>query len=295
MANLKEVKNRIQSVVSTQQITKAMKMVAAAKLKRAQDRITQMRPYAQKLSELLMNVSAASENVENEYSTSREIRNVLIIPVTSDKGLCGAFNSNVFRNTNTYVGRHFSATSKSVNIEVLPIGKKAYDFYRKRDYAVIDTFKDTLSDLNFENARVAAEFAMDGFKNGRYDQVLLVYNEFKNVATQIVVTEQFLPVQQQEVEDNQTATSVDYIYEPSEKEIVSELIPKSLKIQFYKALLESNASEHGARMTAMDKATENAGELLKELRLTYNRTRQAAITTEILEIVAGAEALASSR
>lgn len=296
MANLKEVKNRIQSVVSTQQITKAMKMVAAAKLKRAQDRITQMRPYAQKLSEILMNVSAAaSENVENEYGTSREVRNVLIIPVSSDKGLCGAFNSNIFRNTNTYIGRNFLSASKSVNIEVLPIGKKAYDFYRKRDYKVVDKFKDTLSDLNFETSRQAAEFAMEGFKSGRYDQVLMVYNEFKNVATQIVVTEQFLPIQQQEVEENQDSTSIDYIYEPSEKEIVSELIPKSLKIQFYKALLESNASEHGARMTAMDKATENAGELLKELRLTYNRTRQAAITTEILEIVAGAEALASSR
>ncbi len=296
MANLKEVKNRIQSVVSTQQITKAMKMVAAAKLKRAQDRITQMRPYAQKLSEILMNVSAAaSENVENEYGTSREVKNVLIIPVSSDKGLCGAFNSNVFRSTSTYVGRNFLSTSKSVNIEVLPIGKKAFDFYRKRDYKVVDHFKDTLSDLNFETSRKAAEFAMEGFKSGRYDQVLMVYNEFKNVATQIVVTEQFLPIQQQDVEENQDNTSIDYIYEPSEKEIVSELIPKSLKIQFYKALLESNASEHGARMTAMDKATENAGELLKELRLTYNRTRQAAITTEILEIVAGAEALASSR
>lgn len=296
MANLKEVKNRIQSVVSTQQITKAMKMVAAAKLKRAQDRITQMRPYAQKLSEILMNVSAAaSENVENEYGTSREIRSVLIIPVTSDKGLCGAFNSNVFRSTNTYVGRNLLTQNKNVKIDILPIGKKSYDFYRKRDFNVIDTFRNTFSDLNFDNARLAAEFAMEGFRSGRYDQVLLVYNEFKNVATQIVVAEQFLPIQQVEVEEKQSSTAVDYIYEPSEEEIVSELIPKSLKVQFYKALLESNASEHGARMTAMDKATENAGELLKELRLTYNRTRQAAITTEILEIVAGAEALASSR
>ena len=297
MANLKEVKSRIQSVVSTQQITKAMKMVAAAKLKRAQDRITQMRPYAQKLSEILINVSAAaSENIDNEYGNVREVRNVLIIPVTSDKGLCGAFNSNVFRNTTVYISANLKDEFRNGNVDILPIGKKAFDFYRKRDYNVINTFKDTLSDLNFDSARLAAEFAMESFKNGKYDQVLLVYNEFKNVATQVVVAEQFLPIQKAAVEEKGgNSTAVDYIFEPSEEKIIEELIPKSLKVQFYKALLESNASEHGARMTAMDKATENAGELLKELRLTYNRTRQAAITTEILEIVAGAEALASSR
>ena len=297
MANLKEVKSRIQSVVSTQQITKAMKMVAAAKLKRAQDRITQMRPYAQKLSEILINVSAAaSENIDNEYGNVREVRNVLIIPVTSDKGLCGAFNSNVFRNTAVYISANLKEEFRNGNVDILPIGKKAFDFYRKRDYNVINTFKDTLSDLNFDSARLAAEFAMESFKNGKYDQVLLVYNEFKNVATQVVVAEQFLPIQKAAVEEKGgNSTAVDYIFEPSEEKIIEELIPKSLKVQFYKALLESNASEHGARMTAMDKATENAGELLKELRLTYNRTRQAAITTEILEIVAGAEALASSR
>lgn len=297
MANLKEVKSRIQSVVSTQQITKAMKMVAAAKLKRAQDRITQMRPYAQKLSEILINVSAAaSENIDNEYGNVREVRNVLIIPVTSDKGLCGAFNSNVFRNTTVYISANLKEEFRNGNVDILPIGKKAFDFYRKRDYNVINTFKDTLSDLNFDSARLAAEFAMESFKNGKYDQVLLVYNEFKNVATQVVVAEQFLPIQKAAVEEKGgNSTAIDYIFEPSEEKIIEELIPKSLKVQFYKALLESNASEHGARMTAMDKATENAGELLKELRLTYNRTRQAAITTEILEIVAGAEALASSR
>lgn len=297
MANLKEVKSRIQSVVSTQQITKAMKMVAAAKLKRAQDRITQMRPYAQKLSEILMNVSAAaSENIDNQFGTIREIRNVLIIPVTSDKGLCGAFNSNVFRNTTVYVNGNLTTELQNGKVDFLPIGKKAFDFYRKRGYNVINNFKDTFSDLNFDSARLAAEFAMENFKSGKYDQVLLVYNEFKNVATQIVVTEQFLPIQKATNDDNkEKASTIDYIFERSEEEIIEELIPKSLKIQFYKALLESNASEHGARMTAMDKATENAGDLLKELRLTYNRTRQAAITTEILEIVAGAEALASSR
>lgn len=297
MANLKEVKSRIQSVASTQQITKAMKMVAAAKLKRAQDRITQMRPYAQKLSEILMNVSAAaSENIDNKYGTSREIRNVLVIPVTSDKGLCGAFNSNVFRNTTLYVNDNLKTEMEKGKVDFLPIGKKAFDFYRKRGYNVINNFKDTFSDLNFDSARLAAEFAMENFKDGKYDLVLLVYNEFKNVATQNVVTEQFLPIQKADTEATKEKTStVDYILEPSEGQIIEELIPKSLKVQFYKALLESNASEHGARMTAMDKATENAGDLLKELRLTYNRTRQAAITTEILEIVAGAEALGSSR
>ena len=297
MANLKEVKSRISSVVSTQQITKAMKMVAAAKLKRAQDRITQMRPYAQKLSEILRNVSAAaSENVNNEYGTAREVRNVLLIPVTSDKGLCGAFNTNIFRNTTTFINSNYKTEIQSGKVEILPIGKKAYDFYRKKGYKINDTYKDIFSDLSFDGAKKAAEYAMESFKNGKYDKVYLVYNEFKNVATQFVVVEQFLPIKQQETEENKPAASaVDYIYEPSEEEIVAELIPKSLKIQFYKALLESNASEQGARMTAMDKATENAGELLKELRLTYNRTRQAAITTEILEIVAGAEALASKR
>lgn len=296
MANLKEVKNRITSVVSTQQITKAMKMVAAAKLKRAQDRITQMRPYAQKLSEILKNVSAAaSENVPNDYGTVREVNNVLIIPVTSDKGLCGAFNSNVFRSGMNFIATNFKQELENGKVDFLPIGKKALDYYRKRGYHVIDTYKDLFANLNFDEARKAAEFAMERFKNGKYDKVFLIYNEFKNVATQVVVTEQFLPIPQAEGEQGENTATVDYIYEPSEEEIVAELIPKSLKIQFYKALLESNASEHGARMTAMDKATENAGELLKELRLTYNRTRQAAITTEILEIVAGAEALSSNR
>lgn len=296
MANLKEVKNRITSVSSTQQITKAMKMVAAAKLKRAQDRITQMRPYAQKLSEILKNVAAAaSENVDNDYSRVSDGNKILVIPITSDKGLCGAFNSNVFRSGVNFITANYKAALQNGHIDFLPIGKKAADYYRKRGYNVIDTYTGMFADLNFDTARNAAEFAMESFKNGKYDKVFLIFNEFKNVATQIVVTEQFLPIQQPDEEKQENSITTDYIYEPSEKEIVAELIPKSLKIQFYKALLESNASEHGARMTAMDKATENAGELLKELRLTYNRTRQAAITTEILEIVAGAEALSSSR
>lgn len=296
MANLKEVKNRISSVTSTQQITKAMKMVAAAKLKRAQDRITQMRPYVQKLSEILQNVSAAaSENVHNEYAEERTGNKILVVPITSDKGLCGAFNSNIFRGGANFLATNFEGELQKGQVDFLPIGKKAYDYYAKRGYNVIDTYKDLFSVLSFDTAKEAAEFAMKGFKEGKYDKVFVIYNEFKNVATQIVVTEQFLPIPKIEEENTETGVATDYIYEPSEEEIVSELIPTSLKIKFYKALLESNASEHGARMTAMDKATENAGELLKELRLTYNRTRQAAITTEILEIVAGAEALASGK
>lgn len=296
MANLKEVKNRISSVTSTQQITKAMKMVAAAKLKRAQDRITQMRPYVQKLSEILKNVSAAaSENVHNEYAEERTGNKILIVPITSDKGLCGAFNSNVFRGGANFIAANFGVELQNGRVDFLPIGKKSYDYYSKRGYNVIDLYKDLFSDLSFDTAREAGEFVMKSFTEGKYDKVFLIYNEFKNVATQIVITEQFLPIPKIDEENVENAAATDYIYEPSEEEIVSELIPTSLKIQFYKALLESNASEHGARMTAMDKATENAGELLKELRLTYNRTRQAAITTEILEIVAGAEALASGK
>jgi len=248
MANLKEVKQRINSVMSTQQITKAMKMVSAAKLRRAQEKIVQMRPYSQKLTAILNNVSAASEGDSDiVFATKREVKKVLLVPVTSDKGLCGAFNTNILKATNAAI-------------------------------------KEQL-------VKEAASYAMDGFLSAEYDQVVLVFNEFKNVATQVVRVEQFLPMAPQEKEEG-NATETDYLLEPSRTYIIEELVPISLRIQFYKAVLESNASEHGARMTAMDKATENAGELLKELKLMYNRTRQAAITNEILEIVAGANALA---
>ena len=289
MPSLKEVKERIKSVSSTQQITKAMKMVAAAKLRRAQDRIVQLRPYSEKLSGLLTNVSSGNaEEGMDTYSEVRDIRKVLFVAVTSDRGLCGAFNTNIFKavraamETDEYAGAAF---------EVLPLGKKAFDFYRKRDFDAVNDYWEVFHNLSFDAVREAAEYVMNGFENGTYDKVVLVYNEFKNVATQIVRTEQFLPVVENEQEASESNT--DYIYEPSQDFIVEELIPKSLKIQFYKAVLESNASEHGARMTAMGKATDNAGELLKELKLTYNRTRQAAITKEILEIVGGAEALAA--
>ncbi len=295
MANLKEVKGRIQSVVSTQQITKAMKMVAAAKLRKAQDRIVQMRPYSQKLSEIIQNVSAGEDSGDNPYSQERLVDRVLIVVVSSDRGLCGAFNSSVFKGAKALIAEKYSESEATGNLEILPIGKKALEHFTKRKYRVIGEYSHLIEKLNFAEAKEAAEMIMAGFIDGRYDQVDIIYNEFKNVATQIVRKEQFLPIQEVESEESEPSFGgVDYIYEPSKEFIFDELVPKSLKIQFYKTLLESNASEHGARMTAMDKATENADELLKELRLTYNRTRQAAITKEILEIVGGAEALAQS-
>lgn len=291
MANLKEVKERINSVSSTQQITKAMKMVAAAKLRKAQDKINQMRPYSQKLTAILNNISSGMEGgAEIVYAREREVRNVLIIPVTSDKGLCGAFNSNVLKASIIDINTQFAGK----NVTVMPLGKKAMDFFRKREFTVVSDFYQVFSDVSFNNVKGAAEYVMEAFENGTYDQVVLVYNEFKNVATQFVQVEQFLPIQKAENVDGTTAPETDYIVEPSKEFIIEELVPNSLKIQFYKAILDSNASEHGARMTAMDKATENAGDLLKELKLVYNRTRQAAITNEILEIVAGAEALGSN-
>jgi len=287
MANLKEVKQRINSVMSTQQITKAMKMVSAAKLRRAQEKIVQMRPYSQKLTAILNNVSAASEGDSDiVFATKREVKKVLLVPVTSDKGLCGAFNTNILKATNTAIKEQF----EGAEITVLPLGKKAYEYFKKSNYTLIDTYFGVFQQLNFDVVKEAASYAMDGFLAGDYDQVVLVFNEFKNVATQLVRVEQFLPMAPQEGEEG-NATETDYLLEPSRTYIIEELVPISLRIQFYKAVLESNASEHGARMTAMDKATENAGELLKELKLMYNRTRQAAITNEILEIVAGANAL----
>ncbi len=274
--------------MSTQQITKAMKMVSAAKLRRAQEKIVQMRPYSQKLTAILNNVSAASEGDSDiVFATKREVKKVLLVPVTSDKGLCGAFNTNILKATNTAIKEQF----EGAEITILPLGKKSYEYFKKSNYTVIDTYFGVFQQLNFDVVKEAASYAMDGFLSAEYDQVVLVFNEFKNVATQVVRVEQFLPMAPQENEEG-NATETDYLLEPSRTYIIEELVPISLRIQFYKAVLESNASEHGARMTAMDKATENAGELLKELKLMYNRTRQAAITNEILEIVAGANALA---
>jgi len=288
MANLKEVRVRIQSVNSTQQITKAMKMVAAAKLRKAQDAITQMRPYSQKLSALLQNLSsAAGTDFESPFMEVREPNKILLVAVTSDRGLCGAFNTNIIKavthlNHEIYAGKEVS---------ILTIGKKGNDFLSKKLPRVNGDFHQIFSNLKFESVQSAALFIMKAFQEKTYDKVVVVYNEFKNVATQIVREEQFLPFTS--TTSGSVAASVDYIYEPDQESILMELIPKALGMQLYKAVLDSNASEHGARMTTMDKATENAGELLKELKLMYNRTRQAAITTEILEIVGGAEALVS--
>lgn len=293
MPSLKEVRGRIVSVNSTQQITKAMKMVAAAKLRRAQDNIIKIRPYAEKLAGILTNITATlDQSVDNVYSSEREARKILIVLVTSDRGLAGAFNTNAIKGALNLINNEYSSQHQSGNVTILPIGKKGYDFFNKRGFKVLDSHVGVFLNLSFETAKKAAEVAMEGFVNGQYDKVVIVYNEFKNVATQVIQRTQFLPVQQQPILQTQSkASNIDYIFEPTKEEIVKQLIPKSLKIQFYKAILESNASEHGARMTAMDKATENAKELLKELKLTYNRSRQAAITKEILEIVGGAEAL----
>ena len=293
MANLKEVRNRIQSVSSTQQITKAMKMVAAAKLRRAQDNIIRMRPYAQRLNTILANLTRnADDDIVSDYGVAREVRKVLVIAVTSDRGLAGAFNSNVFKGVNALIAERY-ANLPAASISVMAIGKKAHDYYTRKGN-IVGNYTHVFAKLSFETVRAAAEVAMDGFQAGTYDEVVMVYNEFRNVATQVIRTEQLLPLVQVAAPATATpAANVDYLFEPSKEEIVQTLIPQSLKIQLYKAVLESNASEHGARMTAMDKATDNAGELLKELKLTYNRTRQAAITTEILEIVGGAEALAA--
>ena len=296
MANLKEVKNRIISVVSTQQITKAMKMVAAAKLRRSQERVTQIRPYANKLGAILRNLSEAqvSGDGDNWYSKIREQKRILIVAVSSDRGLCGSFNSTIFKGIVRLIEEQYAEQHKKGNVVILPLGKKAAEYFVKRKFEVIDNYVNIFGKLDFENASSVADMIMKAFREGKFDKVELVYNEFKNVATQVLRTEQLLPVLLPAADTKTKSTPIDYIYQPSQDEIIAEMIPNSLKVQLFKALLDSNAAENGARMTAMDKATENAGELLKELRLSYNRSRQAAITKEILEIVGGAEALKSA-
>jgi F-type H+-transporting ATPase subunit gamma len=292
MASLKEVRNRIVSVNSTQQITKAMKMVSAAKLRRAQDAIQQMRPYASKLAEMISTVSARTDAAaENPFTEVREVKRVMIIVVTSDRGLCGAFNANVGKAAMALVQEKYASLHAAGQVEVLSLGKKGGEYLSRRGYKVNDAHADIFSRLNFSNVREIGEFILNAFMEKQFDVVEILFNYSKNVATQIIQTEQLLPLVA--AETGAKSSAVDYIFEPSEEQIISELIPKSIKLSIFRALLESNSSEHGARMTAMDKATENAGELIKALKLEYNRSRQAAITKEILEIVGGAEALSA--
>jgi F-type H+-transporting ATPase subunit gamma len=295
MANLKEIRNRISSVSSTMQITSAMKMVSAAKLKKAQDAITAMRPYAEKLTELLQSVSATLDgDVGGKFTSQREVNKVLVVAITSNRGLCGAFNTNVIKQAKfladvTYVGKQ---------VDVVAIGKKGNDILSKT-LTIVDNQSAIFDDLTFTNVTIIAESLTDRFISGEYDKIEIVYNQFKNAATQIVQTEQFLPLApiksdtraKGELSEAKPASTGDYIFEPSKEEIVLTLIPKSLKTQLYKSIRDSFASEHGARMTAMHKATDNATDLRNQLKLTYNKARQAAITNEILEIVGGAEAL----
>ena len=286
MPNLKEIKSRITSVKSTIQITSAMKMVSAAKLKKAQDAIIQLRPNSNKLTEIMSSVSSASEDSsQNKYSEVRDVNKILLVPITSNRGLCGGFNANIIKKT---IEIEKELNSKS-ELTILSIGKKSSEFFKKNKYNVHSTHDDVFQDVNYEDVSKIAELILNDFANEKFDKVILVYNQFKNAATQIVMQEDFLPLNKTQSENSQEA--VDYIYEPGKDEILNELIPKSLKTQLFKAILDSNASEHGARMTAMHKATDNATELKNELTLSYNKARQAAITGEILEIVGGAEAL----
>ena len=285
MANLKEIRNRITSIGSTMQITSAMKMVSAAKLKKAQDAITAMRPYSSKLTELLQNLSATLDSdAGGDFSEQREVSKALVVVVTSNRGLCGGFNSSVIKETINNIEANYA----NATVDVLTIGKKGNDILSK-SYTVFESNNEIFDDLTFDNVAVIAEKLMDIFVDGSYDKIELIYNRFKNAATQIPTVEQFLPIKP--VEGDSNAANQDYIFEPSKEEIVLELIPKSLKTQLYKAIRDSFAAEHGARMTAMHKATDNAKDLRDELLLTYNKARQAAITNEILEIVGGAEAL----
>lgn len=287
---LKEVRNRIKSVQSTQQITKAMKMVSAAKLRRAQDAITQMRPYAQKLQEMLSNIVSSSDgNISLDLATERPIEKVLIIVVTSDRGLCGGYNSNLIKLAKQVIREKYESQSVKGNVQILPIGKKGYEHFTKNGFKVIDNYWDIFHGLSFEKVQGAARFAMEKFAAKEVDAIDVIYSEFKNAATQRFIAEQFLPVQK--VAETGDKKKSDFIFEPNQEVLITELMPKILNTQLYKSVLDANASEHGARMTAMDKASDNANELLKTLKISYNRARQAAITTELTEIVSGAAAL----
>lgn len=287
---LKEVRNRIKSVQSTQQITKAMKMVSAAKLRRAQDAITQMRPYAQKLQEMLSNIVSNIEGGTSiKLAEERNIEKVLFITITSDRGLCGAYNSNIIKLTKSVIAEKYATQFAKGNVAIWNIGKKGWEALTKQGYKTNADFKDIYLNLNFENVQAAAQAAVKAFENKEFDAVEIVYSQFKNAASQSFVAEAFLPIPK--VASKAGGKKSDFIFDPNKEELIAELMPKILNTQLYKAVLDGNASEHGARMTAMDKASDNANELLKSLKISYNRARQAAITTELTEIVSGAAAL----
>lgn len=287
---LKEVRNRIKSVQSTQQITKAMKMVSAAKLRRAQDAIIQMRPYARKMQELLSNIVSNIEGGAGmSLAAERPVEKVLMIVITSDRGLCGAYNANLIKLTKATIAERYAEHHKKGNVTIWNIGKKGYEHFVKNKFKADATYKDIFLDLTFENVQKAAQAAIKGFNEKQFDVVEVIYSQFRNAATQRFEVERFLPIPK--VEKKEGATKADFIFEPGKEELVAELMPRILNTQLYKAVLDANASEHGARMTAMDKASDNANELLKTLKISYNRARQAAITTELTEIVSGAAAL----
>ena len=293
MANLKEIRERKASVASTMQITSAMKMVSAAKLKKAQDAIVRFRPYAEKLQEILASVGdSLKDDEDNQFAAQRDKERILLVLITSNRGLCGAFNSNAIKATIHRALTQYESQMMARQVDFIAIGKKGADFLRKKGYNIIYDGKELFDELTFERVASIASMIMGLFTDGEYDHVDMIYNRFKNAGTQILTEEQFLPIEVDNLaKKSGTTSNVDYIFEPTKEYIVQELIPRSLKLQFYKAILDSHASEHGARMTAMHKATDNATELLKELSLQFNKARQAAITNEILEIVGGAEAL----
>ncbi len=295
MATLRDIRRRISGVKSTQKITKAMKMVAAAKLRRAQDAIISARPYARKMKELLQNLSGKVDLSANPLFTSRPVRSVVVIVVTGDRGLCGAFNSNIIKASVNHVNSHYRELNETGNVKLFCVGKKGFDFFSKRNYNIIGKQVGIFGALNFSHAQSTVGEIVRGFLKGEYDKVEIIYNEFKSIMQQRLTIEQTLPIPAGDIVNKsaaeQSKSSVDYIYEPSQEAILTQLVPKHLNFQFWRVLLESNASEQGARMAAMENATTNASELIRSLQLTYNKARQASITKELLEIVSGAEAL----
>ncbi len=293
MANLKEIRTRISSVTSTRQITSAMKMVSAAKLRKAQEAVLQLRPYADKLREILAAIGdTLRADEDNLFVKQREVKKVLLVVITSNRGLCGAFNSSVIKKTTRLADEDFEREKAKNNLDLFIIGKKASDHFKKRDFKILKSRDDIFDNISFENVSVIADEIIEKFLNKEYERVELVYNQFINPAVQKLTVEQYLPIKVEEPEEHPIETTFhDYIFEPSKEYIVKELIPRNLRLQLFKAILDSHASEHGARMTAMHKATDNATELLKDLKLDYNKARQASITNEILEIVSGANAL----